>query len=112
MSIKGYLPHTVIKAIVFWTLAACIFAATLSGILHSWGTIGEELANRCLWTAFILMCGSVGFLVINCLFGDAGRVFFDREPPPTIDPDFADRLKRAKAGLQPAEKSSVAGSRD
>ena len=106
MSTKGYLPHSVIKAFVFWILVACLFAATASGILRSWGTIGEEVASRCLWTAFILMCGSVGFLIINCLFGDIGNLVFEKELPPNIDPAFSERLKKAKAASQLGEESN------
>ena len=98
MSEKGYLPHSKIKAFVFWVLTICILTATLAGILYSWGSIGRVLANRCVWTAVMLSLGSLAFLLINRLFGDLGRTFFDdpnsgRE----TDPAFAERLRRAKA---------------
>lgn len=97
MSIKGYLPHETVKAIVFWILTICVIAATASGILQSWGTIAKEIANRCLWTAFILSLGSIAFLLINCLFGDLGQSIFASESPrPNIDPAFRERLKASK----------------
>ena len=97
MSIKGHLPHHTVKAIVFWILTVCVVAATASGILHSWGTIAKEIANSCLWTAFILSLGSIAFLLINCLFGDLGQSIFASEAPkPNIDPAFRERLKASK----------------
>jgi hypothetical protein len=99
MSEKGYLPHHVIKAFVFWILTVCIAVATLAGILQSWGTIGNLVANRCVWSAVILALGSLAFLLVNRLFGDLGRLLMDATPhsPPVVDPAFAERLKRAKA---------------
>lgn len=92
---SGYLPHKVVKAVVFWVLTACIVAATLSGILLAWGTIGEELARRCFWTAFILSFGAMIFLLTNYVFGSLERdLFGDRNPQP--DPAFAERLRKAK----------------
>jgi len=97
MSTKGYLPHTFVKALVFWILTVCVVSATAAGILQSWGTIAKEIANRCLWTAFILALGSIAFLVINCAFGDLGQALFEKDvPQPNIDPAFRDRLKAAK----------------
>jgi hypothetical protein len=97
MSNQGYLPHHIIKSFVFWILTICVAAATLSAILRSWGSIGELMASRCLWTAFILSLGSVAFLIINCLFGDLSWVIMgSREAPPKIDPAFSERLKQAK----------------
>ncbi|QTN34255.1 hypothetical protein HZ994_18660 [Akkermansiaceae bacterium] len=97
MGIRGYLPHSAVKALVFWILTACTAAATLAGILQSWGAIGREIANRCLWTAFILAMGSIAFLVINCVFGDLGQAILGKDiPQPNIDPAFRERLKTAK----------------
>ena len=99
MSEKGYLPHHVIKAFVFWVLSICIAVATLAGILQSWGAIGNLVANRCVWTAVILSLGSLAFLLVNRLFGDLGKIFMDPpgQDPPGVDPAFAERLRRAKA---------------
>lgn len=99
MSEKGYLPHPVIKAFVFWILTVCIAIATLAGILQSWGTIGNLVANRCVWSAVILSLGSLAFLLVNRLFGDLGRILLDPSTPPSpgVDPAFAERLRRAKA---------------
>ncbi len=97
MSNKGYLPHSVIKGLVFWVLTVCILASTLAGILRSWGSIGEEFANNCLWTAFILAVGSIAFLLINCAFGNLGQRLFENDSPtPNFDPAFRERLKAAK----------------
>lgn len=97
MNTQGYLPHTVVKGIVFWILTLCVVASTAAGILQSWGAIGKEIANRCLWTAFILALGSVAFLIINCAFGNIGQALFASDAPePNIDPAFRDRLKNAK----------------
>lgn len=99
MSEKGYLPHHMIKAFVFWVLSICIAVATLAGILQSWGTIGNLVANRCVWSAVILSLGSLAFLLVNRLFGDLGRILLDPNEPPSVgvDPAFAERLRRAKA---------------
>jgi hypothetical protein len=99
MSEKGYLPHPVIKAFVFWILTICIAVATIAGILQSWGTIGNLVANRCVWSAVILSLGSLAFLLVNRLFGDLGRILLDPPTPPAagVDPAFAERLRRAKA---------------
>jgi hypothetical protein len=97
MSEKGYLPHHKIKGFVFWVLTICIAIATTAGILHSWGTMGEVLANRCIWSAVILSLGSLAFLLINRLFGDLGRFLMDdSDTSIRVDPTFAERLKRAK----------------
>lgn len=97
MTTKGYLPHSFVKSLVFWILTFCVVSATLAGILQSWGTIGKEIANRCLWTAFILSLGSIAFLVINCAFGDLGQALFEKDTPqPNIDPAFRERLKASK----------------
>jgi len=97
MSNKGYLPHTLVKGLVFWILTVCVTSSTAAGILQSWGTIGREIANRCLWTAFILALGSIAFLIINCAFGDLGQSLFAGEQPKSnIDPAFRERLKAAK----------------
>jgi hypothetical protein len=104
MSTKGYLPHSVIKGFVFWMLSFCIVLATASGILSSWGTIAEEVAHKCLWTAFILALGSVAFLIVNCIFGEIGQLLFGQSDTPSlVDPAFSDRLKRAKVGSQSEE---------
>lgn len=97
MSTKGYLPHHFVKALVFWILTFCVASATVAGILQSWGTIAKEIANRCLWTAFILALGSIAFLIINCAFGDLGMALFEKDTPqPNIDPAFRERLKSSK----------------
>lgn len=97
MIMKGYLPHSIVKAVVFWILTFCTVASTAAGILQAWGTIGKEIANRCLWTAFILAIGSIAFLVINTVFGELGAMLFEKdEPKPNIDPAFRERLKAAK----------------
>lgn len=107
MSTKGYLPHKVIKGFVFWILSFCLAAATASGILHRWGAIGEEVASRCLGTAFILALGSVAFLIVNYLFGDLGHMLFGQEvPPPSSDPAFSERLRKAKVGISVKERLS------
>lgn len=107
MNTKGYLPHNVIKGFVFWMLSICIVIATVAGILRSWGTIGDQVASNCLWTAFILSLGSTAFLIINCLFGDLGHMLLGPgDPPPSADPAFSDRLRRAKVGSQSAERSA------
>ena len=110
MKTNGYLPHDVIKGIVFWVLSTCIVFATASGILRSWGTIGEEVANNCLWTAFILALGSIAFLIINCLFGDFGHMLFGQsEPPPRLNPAFSECLKRSKVESQTGERPAGTG---
>ncbi len=96
---KGYLPHRAIKAFVFWILTFCLANAIVAGILQAWGVMAQYVANRCLWTAFILSLGAVAFLFINRLFGDLGRILLDQPPeiPPGVDPAFAERLRKAKA---------------
>ncbi len=107
MSTKGYLPHNIIKGFVFWILSFCLASATASGILLEWGSIGELVANRCLWTALILALGSLAFLVVNYLFGDLGNMIFGQgEPPPIADPAFSERLRMAKMGNPPKELPS------
>lgn len=106
MNSKGYLPHTVIKGLVFWMLALCITAATASGILQAWGAVAEDVANKCLWTAFVLALGSIAFLIVNCLFGEMGHQLLGQgESPPRLDPAFSERLKRAKFGSSSDEPS-------
>lgn len=107
MSRKGYLPHAVVKAVVFWTLALCILSATAAGILHAWEGLGDEWASRWVVTAFILSCGSMTFLFVNCLFGELGAGLFASAPPPTMDPAFGERLRKAK-GLKDDEKDALA----
>lgn len=99
MSEKGYLPHHIIKAFVFWILTACILLATSAGILRSWEAIGIVAANRCVWSAVILALGSLAFLFVNYLFGELGGMIFDSSRPPgtPVDPAFAERLRKAKA---------------
>ncbi len=109
MSEKGYLPHNTIKGFVFWILTICIATATLAGILQSWGTIGEVLANRCIWTTVILSVGSLAFLLINRLFGDLGRLLLDEQPTNNVDPTFAERLKRAKAEGRTSDQGPLSG---
>ena len=109
---KGYLPHSVTKAVVFWVLTACIAAATLAGIFLAWGTIGEELANRCFWTAFILAMGSTIFLATNMAFGSLEQdLFRSRKTSRSMDPAFSDRLKQAK-GSPPEESGAQEIPRD
>lgn len=96
---KGYLPHGIVKSVVFWLLAVCIAGSTIGGILLSWGLIAEATSQRILWTGTILGMGSAGFLLLNSLFGSlGGEIFANRPTPahPTVDPAFADRLKKAK----------------
>ena len=96
MTDKGYLPHHVIKAFVFWILTLCIVVMTISGILRSWGTIGNLAANRCIWSALILALGSLAFLFVNRLFGDLSSLMGDSTVSPELDPAFRERLRRAK----------------
>lgn len=94
---KGYLPHRIVKAIVFWVLTFCIVSATLAGILYAWEAIYAEVATRWLWGAFVLGAGSVAFLITNMLFGGAAADWFGPRPAsPPIDPAFAERLRKAK----------------
>lgn len=88
MNEKGYLPHPVIKASVFWILTICIAVATVAGILQSWGIIGNLVANRCVWFAVMLSPGSFAFLLVNRLFGDLRRMLMDSTTPssPGVDP--------------------------
>ena len=107
MNTKGYLPHNVVKGIVFWVLAACIVFATASGILRSWGTIGEEVANNCLSTTFILALGSIAFVITNYLFGDLGHMLMGQgDPPQKLDPAFSECLRKSKVESQPGERSA------
>ncbi len=107
MDTKGYLPHNVIKGIVFWVLAACIVFATASGILHSWGAIGEEVAGNCLSTTFILALGSIAFLITNFLFGDLGHMIIGQgDPPQKLDPAFSECLRKSKVESQSGERSA------
>ncbi|MEM1082572.1 MAG: hypothetical protein AAGI48_00485 [Verrucomicrobiota bacterium] len=109
MSGKGYLPHSVVKAVVFWTLVVCIMTATTAGILRSWDVLGAEWAARWVTSSIILGCGSVTFLFVNCLFGELGAGLFSQSTPrPPIDPAFGERLKRAKVSSK-AEQDSLAG---
>lgn len=97
MNSNGYLPHSVVKGLVFWILTVCVVAATAAGILQSWGAIGREISSRCLWTAFILSLGSIAFLIINCVFGGLGQALFANDTPrPNIDPAFRERLQASK----------------
>ena len=93
---NGYLPQQVVKAVVFWVLTACIVIATMAGIFHAWGAIGEVLARRCFWTAFILSAGAMTFLVTNYVFGNLERDLFGGKQTPPVDPAFAERLRKAK----------------
>ncbi|MGB6221781.1 hypothetical protein [Haloferula sp.] len=109
MNRKGYLPHSVVKAVVFWTLTLCVLTATTAGILHSWNLIGDDGAGRWVMTAVILACGSVTFLFINCLFGALGSgLFAQTSPPPPMDPAFGERLRQAKLASKD-QKDSIAG---
>ena len=111
MSTKGYLPHNIIKGFVFWILSFCLAASTVSGILHRWGAIGEEVAGRCMGTAFILGLGSVAFLIVNYLFGDLGHMLCGPAvPPPSSDPAFSERLRKAKVGAGQESLSGTDGS--
>ncbi|MEM1440830.1 MAG: hypothetical protein AAGF67_00710 [Verrucomicrobiota bacterium] len=57
--------------------------------------------NRCFWTAFVLGLGSIAFLITNYVFGDIDHLFGSvDERPPSNDPGFGDRLKRAKLGAE------------
>jgi hypothetical protein len=108
MNTKGYLPHDVIKGIVFWVLSTCIVFATASGILRSWGTIGEEVASKCMLTALILALGSIAFLIINCVFGDYGQMLIGQSAPPAkVDPAFSECLKRSKVKGHSEDRSGV-----
>jgi membrane protein YqaA with SNARE-associated domain len=109
MNTNGYLPHRIIKGIVFWILAICITGGTLAAILSEWDVIGYLVAERCLWTAVYLALGCVTFLLCNYFFGDMARILFgQRESDETSDPAFASRLRKAKvdrpADLLPYER--------
>ena len=94
---KGYLPHSTVKAVVFWILVLCVVAITVAGICFAWDTIGRELARRWMWSAFILASGSMAFLGLNFMFGHLEYdVFGSNRQSPSMDPAFADRLKKAK----------------
>jgi hypothetical protein len=94
---EGYLPHWIIKSLVFWVMTACLVATSAAGILLAWEGIAQDLANRLFWTAFILASGNGVFMIMNLVFGDLGRdVFGTQRHSPPIDPAFADRLKKAK----------------
>lgn len=102
---KGYLPHSAVKGCVFWTLTICLAVATLSGILRSWEVIDEVAAGRSFWTVFFLALGSVGFLLINYLFGDVSGLLPSSAPPPSTDPAFSERLRKAKSESQSGERN-------
>ena len=108
MTKKGYLPHGVVKGVVFWTLTLCILTATAAGIMHAWDFLGEEGASRCVWTTFLLASGSLTFLFINYLFGDLGyELFRPQGSRPEIDPAFGERLRKAKVTAE-EDKGSLA----
>jgi hypothetical protein len=102
---NGYLPHAAVKGGVFWILTICLAVATLSGILRSWEVIDEVTAGRSFWTVFFLALGSVAFLLINYVFGDGVGLFSPATPPPSTDPAFSKRLRKAKADSQPGDRS-------
>lgn len=109
MDRKGYLPHSLVKAVVFWTLALCILTVTAAGILRAWNVLGDEWAGRCATSAVILACGSIAFLFVNCLFGELGSGLFSQSVTPhPMDPAFGERLKKAKIASD-EEKASRAG---
>jgi hypothetical protein len=99
MNNKGYLPHHIIKGFVFWILSLCLATATTAGIMTKWGAMGEQMADRCFWTALLLGLGSLVFLMFNYLFGDVGKMLFgQRESSENEESPFASRLRKAKVG--------------
>lgn len=111
MTKKGYLPHPLVKCVVFWTLTLCILTAKVAGILHAWELLDDVGLGRCVWTTFILACGSSAFLFINYLFGELGYELFSGTgpgQPPRFDPAFGDRLRKAKVDSD-EEKDLKAG---
>ena len=111
MNVDGYLPHRIIKAMVFWVLTGCLLAATVAGLLWTWELIGAEAARRVLWSIFILSSSSLVFLLMNLAFGQLEMSLIGaRNPGPPMDPAFADRLKKAKelrSGEDSAGKKAV-----
>lgn len=95
---KGYLPHEVVKAVVFWTLTGCVLLATGAGLLMTLGGLDSNWAGRLVSCAAILGSGSLVFLFINCLFGELGSSLFSRSDHPPMDPAFGERLRKAKLG--------------
>ena len=93
---RGYLSHSTIKAIVFWTLTVCILIATISAMLGFWGTIEWETARRCFMSCVVLATGSVVFLTVNFLFGKDGMSLFIGKDLPPPDDSFGDKFHKAK----------------
>lgn len=93
---KGYLPHRIVKAIVFWVLTLCILSSTLASILLAWDGVDHETASRLIASALALAAGSIIFLVVNLAFGSLFQEFGSTRDAPSLDPAFGERLKRAK----------------
>ncbi len=93
---KGYLPHPVVKSVVFWILTLCILCVTAASVFMVWDGIEKEVAGSLIETALVLAAGSVVFLLVNLAFGSLFREWFSPRPSQPLDPAFAERLQRAK----------------
>lgn len=99
MSTKGYLTSPRIKAIVFGVQCGGLALLIVSGLLSIWNIAFDTFVNQLFATAGILSLGSLGFLLVNYLFGNFEKELFTPSNSERIpdDPDFASRLEKAKS---------------
>lgn len=93
---KGYLPHRIVKGIVFWVLTLCILCITAASILMAWESVGVETGYNFIRSALALGAGALAFLFVNLAFGSLFSVFVTPRPSLPLDPAFGERLQRAK----------------
>lgn len=93
---KGYLPHAVVKAVVFWVLTLCIVCVTAAAIMMAWESVTMETGYNFIRTATALGLGALAFLFVNLAFGSLFAHLFEPRLSPPIDPAFGERLHRAR----------------
>lgn len=108
MNTIGYLKSPLIKGVVFCLLSCCLALLAITGLLQTWNAILPTTAYRLYSTAGILSLASLGFLLLNYVFGNFEKDLFPPSNSERIpnDPDFANRLEKAKS-MRSAEKPAA-----
>jgi hypothetical protein len=104
---KGYLPHPVVKAVVFWVLTLCIVCITTASILMAWDSVEIQTARNFIKSALALAGGALAFLFVNLAFGGLFTAFASPRPSIPLDPAFRDRLQRAKEAGESEARSKA-----
>ncbi len=70
---RGYLNHSLVVTVSFWTTSACIAVAVVAAVLAIWEFTGRDALWRTVATCAVISAGTLTFSWINGRFDPGDR---------------------------------------